>query len=82
MGGVWERMVGLARKVLDDILMGNGGKALMAEEMAISNSRPISPELSYPDMPLVLSPAMLLNQKISEHYATCVSVDVCDIHKE
>jgi hypothetical protein len=72
MGGVWERMVGLARKVLDGILMGPGGKnlthevlcTLMAEVTAILNSRPIAPVSSDPDMPLVLSPAMLLNQKI------------------
>ena len=67
MGGVWERMIGISRKILDSMLLGPQGKylthevltALMAEVSGIVNSRPIAPITSDPDA-LVLSPNMLL----------------------
>lgn len=71
MGGVWERMIGVARKVLDALLLDNKGASLthevlvtfMAEVSAIMNSRPLVPVSTDPESPQVLSPSMLLTQK-------------------
>ncbi|XP_056012635.1 uncharacterized protein LOC130052239 [Ostrea edulis] len=90
MGGVWERMIGLTRRVLDTLLLGPNGKnlthevlsTLMAEVTAIINSRPITAVSKGPGVPFVLSPAMLLNRKISGHYSMCTDVDIRDIYKE
>ncbi|XP_062594607.1 uncharacterized protein LOC134256029 [Saccostrea cucullata] len=90
MGGVWERMIGLTRRVLDSLLLGPKGKnlthevlsTLMAEVTAIINSRPITTISNDPEVPFVLSPAMLLNQKISGHFSMCMDVDIRDIYKE
>lgn len=49
MGGVWERMIGIVRRILDSMLMGAAGKNLthkvlatfMVEVCAIVNSRPL-----------------------------------------
>ncbi|XP_048748014.2 uncharacterized protein LOC125660224 [Ostrea edulis] len=90
MGGVWERMIDLTRRVLDTLLLGPKGKdlthevlsTLMAEVTAIINSRPITAVSKNPEVPFVLSPAMLLNQKISGHYSMCTDVDIRDIYKE
>ncbi|XP_076832060.1 uncharacterized protein LOC143477359 [Brachyhypopomus gauderio] len=72
MGGVWERMIGVARRILDALLLKTKTLhlthevlvTLMSEVMAIMNARPLVPVSSDPDMPTVLSPAMLLTQKI------------------
>ena len=71
MGGVWERMIGVARKVLDALLLDNKGASLthevlvtfMAEVSAIMNSRPLVPVSTDPESPQVLSPSLLLTQK-------------------
>ena len=73
MGGVWERMIGVARRILDALLLKTKTLhlthevlvTLMSEVMAIMNARPLVPVSSDPDMPTVLTPAMLLTQKIS-----------------
>ena len=90
MGGVWERMIGITRRILDALLLGPKGKnlthevlsTLMVEVSAIINSRPITSISNDPDMPFILSPAVLLNQKISGHFSTCVNVNIRDIYKE
>ncbi|XP_061182346.1 uncharacterized protein LOC133190670 [Saccostrea echinata] len=80
MGGVWERVIGSARRILDSMLIQDRGKELthevlvtfMAEVCAILNSRPIALDTD-PSSPMVLSPNVLLTQKqgdigsISEH---------------
>lgn len=71
MGGVWERMIGIARRILDGLLLKTSAShlthevliTLMAEVTAIMNSRPLLPVSSDPDAPAVLSPSMLLTQK-------------------
>ncbi|VDI23127.1 Hypothetical predicted protein [Mytilus galloprovincialis] len=71
MGGVWERMIGISRRILDSMLSSVNGKNLthdvlvtyMAEVSAIINNRllvPISPD---PDSSIILSPSTLLTQK-------------------
>ena len=71
MGGVWERMIGIARRILDSLLLGHNGShlthevitTLMAEVSAIVNSRPLVPVSADPDCPQILSPSSLLTQK-------------------
>lgn len=72
MGGVWERMIGVARRILDAMFLKVDSTrlshevltTLMAEVMAIMNARPLVPVSSDPEMPVVLTPAMLLTQKM------------------
>ncbi|KAL0969291.1 hypothetical protein UPYG_G00225140 [Umbra pygmaea] len=70
MGGAGERMIGVARRILDSMLL-QGPLHLshevlctfMAEVTAIINARPLVPVSTDPDSPLILTPAMLLTQK-------------------
>ena len=70
MGGSWERMIGIARRILDAMLSQHKGQlthevlhTFMYEVSAIINSRPITPISSDPENPVIISPAMLLTQK-------------------
>ena len=71
MGGVWERMIGIVRRILDSMFLKLGPAQLshdvlhtfLAEVSAIVNSRPLVPVSDDPECPEVLTPAMLLNQK-------------------
>lgn len=73
MGGVWERMIGVTRRILDSMLLQNKHIhlthdvlcTLMAEISAIINARPLVPVSSDPSSPFLLSPAMILTQKPS-----------------
>nr|XP_020483745.2 uncharacterized protein LOC109978925 [Labrus bergylta] len=73
MGGSWERLIGLTRRILDSMLLKLGPSKLthevlttfMAEVSAIVNARPLVPVSTDPDNPLILTPATLLTQKIS-----------------
>lgn len=80
MGGVWERMIGVARRILEAMLLNVKTLThevlvtLMAEVSAIINSRPIVPVSSDPDVPEVLSPSALLTQKLD-----CDEVQIGDM---
>jgi hypothetical protein len=71
MGGSWERLIGVSRRILDSLLLQHKSRNLthevlttfMAEVCAIVNSRPLIPVSTDPEDPIVLSPAMLLTQK-------------------
>lgn len=73
MSGSWERMIGLARRVLDSMLCKSEVKnlthevlcTLMAEVMCIINSRPITTVSDDPELPSILSPNVLLTQKVN-----------------
>ncbi|XP_055367455.1 uncharacterized protein LOC114862962 [Betta splendens] len=71
MGGSWERMIGIARRILDSMFLQQNIRlthevlcTLMAEVTAIMNGRPLTPVSSDPENPFILSPSMLLTQKV------------------
>ena len=71
MGGTWERMIGISRRILDSMLLQAGNPTLthevlttlMAEVTAIVIARPLVPVSSDPEAPLILTPSTLLTQK-------------------
>lgn len=71
MGGVWERMIGVTRKILDSMFLQKKRIrlthevlcTLMAEVSSIINARPLVPISTDPSSPFLLCPAMLLTQK-------------------
>ncbi|XP_038588673.1 uncharacterized protein LOC119913337 [Micropterus salmoides] len=70
MGGPWERMIGVARRILDSMFLQHNTRlthevlcTLMAEVTAIMNARPLLPVSADPENPFILSPSMLLTQK-------------------
>ncbi|XP_036007852.1 uncharacterized protein LOC118567265 [Fundulus heteroclitus] len=73
MGGTWERMIGVSRRILDSMLLQAGNPTLthevlttlMAEVTAIINARPLVPVSSDPEAPLILTPSALLTQKFN-----------------
>ncbi|XP_061829090.1 uncharacterized protein [Nerophis lumbriciformis] len=88
MGGSWERMIGVARRILDSMFLQLGASrlthealtTLMAEVAAIINARPLIPVSTDPDDPLILTPATLLTQKVSIPSAP-VGDWIKDLHK-
>ena len=75
MGGAWERMIGITRRILDSMLLQSQTSRLthevlttfMAEVMAIVNNRPVVPVSTDAEDPFILSPATLLTQKTGPH---------------
>lgn len=73
MGGSWERMIGVTRKILDAMLLEHRNAkltheilvTLMAEVTAIVNARPLTAVSTDPENPAILTPAMLLTQKVA-----------------
>lgn len=73
MGGSWVRLIGLARRILDSMLLKvspaklthEGLTTFMAEVSAILNARLLVPASTDPDSPFILTPATLLTQKVS-----------------
>ncbi|XP_059096820.1 uncharacterized protein LOC131891309 [Tigriopus californicus] len=70
-GGVWERQIRTIRAILSSLLIDHGHclndetfRTLICEVEAIMNSRPLTVDnLSDPESPLPLTPAMMLTQK-------------------
>ncbi|XP_051806692.1 uncharacterized protein LOC127534752 [Acanthochromis polyacanthus] len=86
-GGVWERMIGVARRILDALLLKKktslltheGLITLMAEVTAVMNSRPLVPISSDPEEPTVLTPSMLLTHKVESLSAPVGDFDANDL---
>lgn len=85
MGGAWERMIGVARRILDFLLLGVKNlthdvlATLMAEVSSIVNARPLTPMSYDPECPCPLTPAMLLTIKTDQ---TVRSFQLDDFNKK
>lgn len=90
MGGVWERMIGISRRILNSMLMQTSASrlthealsTLMAEVTAIINARPLVPISSDPDSPFLLTPASLLTQKVCTYPPPPGTFDSKDLHRQ
>ncbi|XP_057699895.1 uncharacterized protein LOC130920590 [Corythoichthys intestinalis] len=90
MGGSWERMIGIARRILDAMLLQAGPTrlthevltTLMSEVMAIMNCRPLVPITTDSETPTVLTPSMLLTQKKGAAPAPEGTFDIKDMYKK
>jgi hypothetical protein len=88
-GGVWERMIGVTRRVLDGILLRKGIKGLTNETLstfllevcAIVNSRPLTEVSEDASDPSVLTPAMILTQKTGLLPESIPSIDPKELYK-
>ncbi|MES9882937.1 MAG: hypothetical protein ABW185_18875 [Sedimenticola sp.] len=88
MGGAWERMIGVTRKILDSMLSDVTASGLthevlitlMAEVTAIINARPIVSVSSDPENPEILTPSTLLTQK-SGNAPSLGQFDLTDMYK-
>ena len=89
MGGVWERMIGVVRNIMNVILMEHHPKTLthevlvtfFAEVCKIVNSRPLVPVSSDPNSPFVLSPSILLTQKLDVPVTLPKEVDIKEVYR-
>ncbi|XP_071122566.1 uncharacterized protein [Mytilus edulis] len=85
-GGSWERMIGLSRRILACMLIREKNRlthemlvTLMAEVSAIVNSRPLVSVSTDPDNPEVLSPSMLLTHKKGQDEQTMLQFGTKDM---
>ncbi|XP_033727676.1 uncharacterized protein LOC117317008 [Pecten maximus] len=89
MGGVWERMIGLSRRILDSMLLQPENRSLthdvlstlMYEVTAILNSRPITQVSTDPDHPEILTPSSLLTQKVGIPHEPFGDLTVKDMYR-
>ncbi len=87
MGGVWERMIGIARRILDAMLLANTRltneilTTLMAEIAAIINARPLVPISTDGEKTEIFTPAMLLTQKAYATSAPPGEFNIKDMYK-
>ncbi|XP_052818526.1 uncharacterized protein LOC128244575 [Mya arenaria] len=89
MGGVWERIIGLTRRILDSMLLKTHAQKLthyilctfMCEVCAIINSRPIASISTDPDDPEMMTPGMLLTQKKEPLEGLDSTLSMRDIYK-
>ncbi|XP_062600609.1 uncharacterized protein LOC134262251 [Saccostrea cucullata] len=74
MGGAWERLIGVSRKILNAMLLDHRLKdithdvliMLMAEVCAFVNNRSLTDVSSDPEAPILLTPSMLLTMKTKQ----------------
>lgn len=91
MGGSWESMIGIARRILDAILLQHKSNlthevlcTLMAEVTAIVNARPLFPLSTDPHQPFLLSPYIsrefrLLLETLVTRTSTQANGDKCKL---
>ena len=88
MGGAWERLIGITRRILDSLLFEVRHSKLthevlttfLAEVSAIINNRPMVPVSSDPDAPSVLTPNTLLTQKTGQVTESPMNLNVRDLY--
>ncbi|XP_062587768.1 uncharacterized protein LOC134249431 [Saccostrea cucullata] len=89
MGGVWERLIGVARRILDNMLRNPANQnlthevlsTLMAEVSAIINARPIVSVSTDPNSPFILTPSVLLTQKTGTMTQHPVELDTKEMYR-
>ena len=87
MGGVWERMIGVVRRILDALLLNSKNlthdvlATFMAEVCAIVNARPIVPVSSDSEVSEILSPSALLTQKLNPPSSFNENLSLKDIYR-
>lgn len=90
MGGVWERVIGISRKILDSLLTDVPGTGLthellstfLAEVSAIMNARPLVPLTTDAENPVPLSPSLLLTQKPQQITSVTETSDSKDLFRK
>ncbi|XP_067373333.1 uncharacterized protein [Channa argus] len=90
MGGVWERMIGVARRILDAMLLKVHTPSLshevlttlMAEVSAIMNGRPLVPISTDPEQPDLLTPGSIFTQKTELVSAPPGVFDPNELHRK
>ncbi len=87
-GGTGERMIGLARRILDSMFLQLKDKlthevqvTFMAEVTAIINARPLVPVTTDPDESFILTPSVLLTQKVNSVAAPAGEFGAADLYK-
>ena len=89
MNGAWERMIGIARRILDSMFSSTDCKSLthevlctlMAEVTCIMNSRPITTVSNDSSSPTDLSPNMLLTQKVNSDIEPYNNFSIRDMYR-
>ncbi|KAL5015727.1 hypothetical protein ScPMuIL_005316 [Solemya velum] len=88
MGGVWERTIGTARRILNAIIMQSKKllshdvlNTFMSEVCAIVNSRPLANVSVDPTQPSVLSHSVLLTQKTELEVGPFRALEFKDMYK-
>ena len=87
MSAPWERMIGIARRILDSMLYKVDRLThevlctFMAKVCAIVNARPIVAVSTDPDLPTVLSPSTLITQKTHTTTENYEHLDIRDAYK-
>ena len=89
MGGAWERMIGIARRILESTLSSTPCTlthdvltTLLAEVFAIVNARPIVPVSTDVETPEILSPPAILTQKVDLTVEESYELGLKDIYKQ
>ena len=86
MGGVWEWLIGVARRILDSMLLDVSNLThevlvtLMTEVAAIVNSRPLVPVSYDQEFPEILCPATILTHKTDKEQQQ-IRMDVKDLYR-
>lgn len=87
MGGAWERMIGMTRRLLESVLKDVGILThevlvtLMAEVSAIVNSRPLIPVSYDSEVPEILRPSTILTHKTDIDEKPACQLDMKDLYK-
>lgn len=88
-GGAWERMIGVTRRILDSMLLRNGMKGLthdtlstfLAEVCAIVNSRPLTTITEDASDLSILTPAIILTQKVGHLPESLPTIEPKELYK-
>ena len=87
LGGVWERLIGVAHRILDSILLDVSNftheflVTLMTEVSAIVNSRPLVPVSYDQEFPEMLCPATLTHKSETDMEQQQIQLDVKDLYR-